>query len=135
MKAQAVCIVKLAIAGKFAAALFFCPFLALCQQLRGIPLFPVFFGDENAFQIADGRALRSLHIVMPQLALRKSDRLIIHIFDKAGGFLILHQFTELFCHILLIMIRPHLDRQICKYSGILRFCSLDHILIAFVISN
>lgn len=78
-------IVQFAVAGEFGAAFFGRPAFALTQQFSGNPALAVAFEHEHALQIADRAAFRSLHIVVPELALRKPGGKMLIEIQKVRG--------------------------------------------------
>ena len=74
MKALALQIIKLAVAGKLLAALQLRPALAGVHQPAGNAAAAVLRQDKDTLQIADRAGGAALHIVAPQRALGKSDR-------------------------------------------------------------
>ena len=131
VKTETVHVVKPAIAGKFGAASFSCPFFTLGKQLSGIAFPAILFRHKDALEISDRRALCSFNRVVAQLSLCKRVRLTADSFEKADSFLICHQSANLLCQILNIMICPHLNCQTSKLFGIFYSCSFNHRLIFF----
>ena len=71
MKRAALLVFGRAVARKFRAALFPRPGFARAEQFRGISSAAAGCLHKDSFQIADGRRMRSLHVIPPQSALRK----------------------------------------------------------------
>ena len=72
MKALAFQVREFAVAGEFGATLIPGPVFTGVQQLAGNPLTPQRFLDIDSFKITDRTGFRAFHIIMAELALRKT---------------------------------------------------------------
>ena len=111
MKPQTVRVGEFTVARKFCAAHFPCPVLACLQQRRGDPAVPVRFRNEDSLEVPDRRGLRSFHVVVPQLALRKTVGHAILFRQKDSATFVRKQFAEFRPHFFGRMFRPKLQSQ------------------------
>ena len=126
MELQAALINKLAVAGKFGAAFFFGPRFAFGQKFCGVSALTIFLRNKYSFQISDGRTLRSFNIVIAELALGKSNRLVINILYEADRVFLFRYFPKLVRHSCQSMIGPHLYCQPGKNLCLFYSCSFNH---------
>lgn len=127
VKAKTADIMYFTIAGEFMAAILLCPCFARGQQLLGVSLIAIRLFHKNAFQISNRRCFSSLHIIMAQLALRKADRYVLHIFHEKLRFAVGHYFCKFVKQVLCGMIFPQQYRQISQRFQITDFRWFYHV--------
>ena len=83
-------------------------------------MLPVSFRDINSFQVSDRAGFRSLDIIVPELALGESDRIIARECQKNSAFIIGEKGRSLFCQFINGVIRPQQYRKFRSDPGIFR---------------